>query len=232
VVDLGLLEYCIRDELNNTALRRVAVLDPVKVVLTNYDKDKVEYIELSNNPTDENAGKRSVPFSRELYIERSDFEENPPAKFFRLKPDGEVRLMGCYFIKCNEIIMDENGNITELHCTYDPATRSGSSPDGRKVKGTIHWLSAFHAKNVEVRLYDHLFTIENLNDIPEDKGFSDYLNNNSVTILKDCKVEPSLMDALPLEKFQFVRNGYFCKDNKYENVFNRVVTLNESYTKK
>lgn len=232
IVDIGLLEYCIRDELNKSADRKVAILEPVKVVLTNYPEDKEEFTQLSNNPVDENSGKRLVPFSRELYIERSDFEEVPPPKFHRLKPDGEVRLMGCYYIKCEEIIKDANGNVTELRCSYDPLTRTGSSPDGRKVKGTIHWVSAKHCITREIRLYDRLFTIENVNDMPEDASFNDYLNKDSVTVLADCKLEPSLAGAKASDKFQFVRNGYFCADSKNESVFNRIVTLNDSYSPK
>ncbi len=232
LVDIELLEHCIREELNMTAPRRVAVLDPIKVVVTNYPEDKVEYFELPNNPSDENAGKRKVPFTRELYIDRSDFEEVPPPKFFRMKPDGEVRLMGAYIVKCNEIVKDADGNIQEIRCTADLETRANVPADGRKVKGTIHWLSAAYADDVDVMLYDRLFTIENVADIPEDKTYNDYLNPDSLKKLTSCKVEKALADANPGDKFQFVRCGYFVKDTKYANTFNRIVGLKDSYPKK
>ncbi len=228
LVDIGLLEYCIRDELNNTAKRRVAVLDPVKVVLTNYPEDQVEYIKLPDNPQDPETTYREVPISREIYIERSDFAEVPPPKFHRLKPDGEVRLMGTYFIKYQDVVKDENGNIVEIHCTYDPETFSGSAPDGRKVKGTIHWVSAKFGVEKEVRLYDRLFTLENMNDMPEDKGYDDFLNKDSVSIC-NAICEPSLNDATLEDKFQFVRNGYFQKDSKFDDTFNLIVNLKDSY---
>lgn len=232
LVDIELLEHCIREELNMTAPRRVAVLDPIKVVVTNYPEDKTEYFELPNNPNDENAGKRKVPFTRELYIDRSDFEEVPPPKFFRMKPDGEVRLMGAYIVKCNEIIKNDDGSIKELRCTADLETGANMPIDGRKIKGTIHWLSATNCDDVNVMLYDHLFTIENVADIPEDKTYNDYLNPASLKKLTCCKVEKSLADAKPGDKFQFVRTGYFVKDTKYENTFNRIVGLKDSYPKK
>ena len=232
LVDIELLEHCIREELNMTAPRRVAVLDPIKVVVTNYPEDKVEYFELPNNPNDENAGKRKVPFTRELYIDRSDFEEVPPPKFFRMKPDGEVRLMGAYIVRCNEIIKDADGNIQELRCTADLETGANMPVDGRKVKGTIHWLSAAYSDDVDVMLYDRLFTIENVADIPEDKTYNDYLNPDSLKKLTSCKVEKALADAAPGDKFQFVRCGYFVKDTKYANTFNRIVGLKDSYPKK
>ena len=232
LVDIELLEHCIREELNMTAARRGAVLDPIKVVVTNYPADKVEYFELPNNPNDENAGKRKVPFTRELYIDRSDFEEVPPPKFFRMKPDGEVRLMGAYIVKCNEIIKNADGSIQELHCTADLETGANMPADGRKVKGTIHWLSAEYSDDVNVMLYDRLFTIENVADIPEDKTYNDYLNPDSLKKLTSCKVEKALANAMPGDKFQFVRCGYFVKDTKYENTFNRIVGLKDSYPKK
>ena len=232
LVDIELLEHCIREELNMTAARRVAVLDPIKVVVTNYPADKVEYFELPNNPNDENAGKRKVPFTRELYIDRSDFEEVPPPKFFRMKPDGEVRLIGAYIVKCNEIIKNADGSIQELHCTADLETGANMPADGRKVKGTIHWLSAEYSDDVNVMLYDRLFTIENVADIPEDKTYNDYLNPDSLKKLTSCKVEKALANAMPGDKFQFVRCGYFVKDTKYENTFNRIVGLKDSYPKK
>lgn len=232
LVDIELLEHCIREELNMTAPRRVAVLDPIKVVVTNYPEDKVEYFELPNNPNDENAGKRKVPFTRELYIDRSDFEEVPPPKFFRMKPDGEVRLMGAYIVKCNAIIKNEDGSVKELHCTADLETGANMPADGRKIKGTIHWLSAEYSDDVDVMLYDRLFTIENVADIPEDKTYNDYLNPDSLKKLTSCKIEKALADAKPGDKFQFVRCGYFVKDTKYDNTFNRIVGLKDSYPKK
>ena len=232
LVDIELLEHCIREELNMTAPRRVAVLDPIKVVVTNYPADKVEYFELPNNPSDENAGKRKVPFTRELYIDRSDFEEVPPPKFFRMKPDGEVRLMGSYIVKCNEIVKNPDGSVAEIHCTADLETGSNMPLDGRKVKGTIHWLSAVYAQDVDVMLYDRLFTIENVADIPEDKTYNDYLNPDSLKKLTACKVEMALGDTNPGDKFQFVRCGYFVKDTKYPNTYNRIVGLKDSFPKK
>ncbi|MBE6573749.1 MAG: glutamine--tRNA ligase/YqeY domain fusion protein [Ruminococcaceae bacterium] len=230
LMDMELLEHCVREDLNMTALRRIAVTKPIKVVVTNYPEDKTEYFEISNNPNDENAGVRQVPFTRELYIDESDFAEVPPPKFFRLKPDGEVRLMGAYIIKLDEIIKNEDGSIKELRCTADIETGTGK-PD-RKVKGTIHWLSAKYAQPTTVMLYDKLFDIENTGDIPEDKTYDDYLNINSVTKLENCMVEPALADAQPGDKFQFVRNGYFVKDTKNENTFNLIVGLKDSFAKK
>ena len=232
IVDYELLEHCIREELNDTAQRRIAILHPIKVVVTNYPEDKEEYFEVSNNPTHPEAGTRKVPFTRELYIDADDFAELPPPKFFRLKPDGEVRLMGGYIIKCNEIVKDEAGNIVEIRCTADLETGNGMPVDGRKVKGTIHWVSSKYAVDTTVMLYDFLFDIENTADIPEDKTYDDYLNVNSVVKLENCKVEPALADAKPMDRFQFVRTGYFVKDSKRENVFNRIVGLKDSFPKK
>lgn len=232
LVDIELLEHCIREELNEAAPRRVAILDPIKVVVTNFPEDKVEYFELPNNPNDENAGKRKVPFTRELYIDRSDFEEVPPPKFFRMKPDGEVRLMGAYIVKCNEVVKNADGSIKELHCTADLETGASMPADGRKIKGTIHWLSAKFAKDADIMLYDHLFTIENVADIPEDKTYNDYLNPDSLKKLVGCKVEEALAKSAPGDRFQFVRTGYFVKDTKYPNTFNRIVGLKDSYLKK
>ena len=231
IVDIGLLEHCIRDELNTAAQRRVAVLHPVKVVITNYPEDKEEYFELPNIPKNEEAGIRKVPFTRELYIDADDFAEVPPPKFFRMKPDGEVRLMGAYIVKCNEVVKDEQGNVVELRCTADLETGNGNPVDGRKVKGTIHWVSAKHAVDATVRLYDYLFTLENVNDVPEGTNYLDYLNPNSLTELHNCKLEPSLADAKAGDKFQFVRTGYFCKDSKDEGVFNQIVGLKDSWAK-
>lgn len=231
IVDIGLLEHCIRDELNTNAQRRVAVLRPIKVVITNYPEDKEEYFELPNIPKNDEAGVRKVPFTRELYIDADDFAEVPPPKFFRMKPDGEVRLMGAYIVKCNEVIKDSEGNIVELHCTADLETGNGNPVDGRKIKGTIHWVSAKYAIDATVRLYDYLFTLENVNDVPEGTNYLDYLNPNSLTELTGCKLEPALADAKVGDKFQFVRTGYFCKDSKDEGVFNQIVGLKDSWAK-
>ena len=231
VVDIGLLEHCIRDELNQTAQRRIAVTEPLKVTIQNYPEGQVEYFEVSNNPNDESAGTRKVPFSRQLYIEKSDFMEVPVPKYFRLKPGGEVRLMGSYVIKCEDFVKDENGNVVELLCTYDPYTNGRNPEDGHKVKGTIHWVSADHCVEANVALYDKLFTIENVSDIPEDKTYDDYLNPDSKRILTGCKLEQSMADVKPGERFQFVRLGYFCKDTKNENTYNQIVTLKDSWAK-
>ena len=231
VVDYELLEHCIREELNDTAERRVAILKPIKVVVTNYPEDKTEYFELPNNPAHPESGTRKVPFTRELYIDAEDFAEVPPPKFFRMKPEGEVRLMGAYIVKCCEVIKDTDGNITEIRCTADLETGNGMPTDGRKVKGTIHWLSADHALDTKVMLYDFLFDIENTADIPEDKTYDDYLNKNSVTEISGVKIEKSLAEAKPGERFQFVRVGYFVKDTKHEGTFNRIVGLKDSFPK-
>ena len=231
IVDIGLLEHCIRDELNTNAQRRVAVLRPIKVVITNYPEDKEEYFELPNIPKNEEAGVRKVPFTRELYIDADDFAEVPPPKFFRMKPDGEVRLMGAYIVKCNEVIKDSEGNVVELHCTADLETGNGNPVDGRKIKGTIHWVSAKYAIDATVRLYDYLFTLENVNDVPEGTNYLDYLNPNSLTELTGCKLEPALAEAKVGDKFQFVRTGYFCKDSRNEGVFNQIVGLKDSWAK-
>lgn len=232
IVDIELLEHCIREELNMTALRRICVSNPIKLVITNYDENKVEYFPVSNNPNDETAGTRNLMFTRELYIDRSDFEEVPPPKFFRLKPDGEVRLMGAYIIKCNEIIKDENGEIVEIRCTADLESGNGNPVDGRKIKGTIHWLSANNAEKVDLMLYDKLFTTENLSDIPEDKTYNDYLNPTSLVKVENALVEKCMENVQAGEKFQFVRNGYYCKDTKHPNTYNRIVGLKDSYPKK
>lgn len=231
IVDIGLLEHCIRDELNTNAQRRVAVLRPIKVVITNYPEDKEEYFELPNIPKNDEAGVRKVPFTRVLYIDADDFTEVPPPKFFRMKPDGEVRLMGAYIVKCHEVIKDSEGNVVELHCTADLETGNGNPVDGRKIKGTIHWVSAKYAIDATVRLYDYLFTLENVNDVPEGTNYLDYLNPNSLTELTGCKLEPALADAKVGDKFQFVRTGYFCKDSKDEGVFNQIVGLKDSWAK-
>ena len=228
LVDVGLLEFCIRDELNKSSKRKLAVLDPLKVVITNYPEDKVEYVKVPDYPQNEKTTYREVPITREIYVERSDFMENAPSKFHRLKPGSEVRLTGTYFITCNEVIKDEDGNVVELQCTYDPDTFSGNAPDGRKVKGTIHWVSAKYGIPVKAYMFNKLFTMENMNDMPEDKTYDDYLNSESVEV-KNAIVEPSLKDATIDERFQFVRNGYFIKDSKEDNRFNLIVNLKDSF---
>ncbi len=229
LVDIRLLEYCIREELNATATRRMAVTDPIKVVITNYPADQTEYFEVSNNPVDPDSGRRKVAFTGELFIEKSDFAEVPPPKFQRLKPNGEVRLMGAYIIKCDEIIKDENGEIKELRCTADLETKNNKPVDGRKVRGTIHWVSAQHAVDAQIMLYDNLFTLENVADVPEGTNYLDYLNPDSLTMLKNCKLEASLTQVKPGERFQFVRMGYFCADSHNKGTFNRIVTLKDSF---
>lgn len=235
LVDMGLLEYCVREHLNKIAPRVMAVLRPLKVVITNYPEGQEEYLDAINNPEDLDAGTRKVPFSKVLYIERDDFMEEPPKQFFRLAPGREVRLRYAYFIKCENVVKDENGEIVELHCTYDPATRGGDAPDGRKVKATLHWVSAPHAIEAEVRLYDYLFVKEDPNDIEEGKDFTDYINPKSLEVLKSCSLEPSLKDAKPGDKFQFERLGYFCVDTVDSTperlVFNRTVTLKDEWAK-
>ncbi len=236
LVDMALLEYCVRENLNKTAPRVLGVLHPLKVIIDNYPADDEEELEAINNPGDPSAGTRKVPFSRELYIERDDFMEDPPKKFFRLAPGREVRLRYAYFITCVDAVKDPaTGEIVELHCTYDPATRGGDAPDGRKVKGTLHWVSAKHAIDAQVRLYDHLFTKENPNEVEEGKEFTAYLNPNSLEVLNDCKLEPSLTDAAPASRCQFERLGYFCVDAKDSTpdalVFNRTVTLRDTWAK-
>lgn len=233
VIDLGLLEFCVREDLNKRAERRMAVLNPIKVVITNYPEEETEMISCVNNPEDESAGHREVPFSREVYIERDDFMEVPPKKYFRLSPGNEVRLRYAYLIRCNEVIKNEQGEIVELRCTYDPMSKGGQSSDGRKVKGVIHWVSAPHAKEAEIRLFDRLFTRESLDDIEEGKTFKDYLNPASLTVVKGY-VEPSLAGTASGSKYQFERIGYFCadKDSSVEKpVFNRTVTLKDSWSK-
>ncbi len=228
MVNLGLLEHCVREDLNTRALRRIAVLRPIRVVIDNYPADKTEYFELPNHPGNPEAGTRKVPFTKELYIDADDFAEVPPPKFFRLKPGGEVRLMGAYIVKCGEICHDAGGNVVEIHCTADLDTGTGN-PTDRKIKGTIHWLSAPNAADTTVVLYDRLFTEENMNELPEGKTYTDFLNPESAVRLENVKIEPALAEAKPGEKFQFVRLGYFAKDTKTENTFNRVVSLKDSY---
>lgn len=232
-VDYAMLEYCIRDDLKLKKPRVSAVLDPVKLIITNYPEDQVEYMEVKNNQENEEMGSRKVPFCRELYIERDDFKIERPKKYFRLYPGNEVRLMNGYFVTCTDYAADEDGNVTEVYCTYDPASRGGNSPDGRKVKGTIHWVAAPFAKKAEIRLYENI--------VDEEKGVynedgSINLNPDSLKILKDCYVEPSLEDAAPGDSFQFVRQGYFCLDTKDTEkdhmVFNRIVSMKSSYKPK
>ena len=227
LVDISLLEHCVREDLNETALRRVAVLDPIRVVVENFPEDKIEYFELPNNPKDENAGMRKVAFTKELYIDSSDFALVPPPKFFRLKPDGEVRLMGAYIVKYKDCKIDENGKVTEITVTADLESGCGNPVDGRKIKGTIHWVSATESVETDVYLYNRLFTIENTGAIPEDKTYDDYINPESVVHLTGCRVEKALAEAAPGEKFQFVRTGYFAKDTK-RDAFLRIVELKDS----
>lgn len=229
VVDYELLEHCIREELDDTAPRRIAILHPIKVVITNFPENKTEYFEVANNPHHPEYGTRKLPFTREIIIDADDFAEVPPPKFFRMKPGGEVRLMGAYIVRCDEVIKNPDGTIAEIHCTADLETGNGMPTDGRKVKGTIHWLSSEYAGTATVHLYDFLFDIENVADIPEGKTFDDYLNRDSVTVIDNCRIEPSLIEAKPSDKFQFVRTGYFVKDTKYPDVFNRIVGLKDSY---
>jgi glutaminyl-tRNA synthetase len=229
VVDSALLEYCLREELGRTAHRRVAVTDPLLVTITNYPEDKTETFDFVNLPDSEEAGKRKLPFTKKIYVEREDFAEIPPPKFHRLKPGGEVRLMNAYIIKLDEIVKDADGNVTELLCTADLETGNQMPADGRKIKGTIHWLSANNAEDAELALYDRLFKIENVFDIPEDADIGDYICENSLVIAKNAKVEPCLKTAQSGEKFQFVRTGYFCADSKNKGVFNKTVSLKSSY---
>jgi glutaminyl-tRNA synthetase len=233
--ELGLLEYSVRDDLNRRALRVMAVLRPLKVVIENYPEGQVEHMEAVNNPEDPSAGIRTVPFSRELYIEQDDFREDPPKQYFRLSPGREVRLRYGYFITCTGVVKDSSGQVTELRCTYDPATRGGNAPpDGRKVKSTIHWVSAPHAINAEARLYETLFTKENPNDLAEGQEFTDLLNPNSLEIVQGCKLEPSLAGAAPGASYQFERLGYFCVDLDTTHealVFNRTVALRDTWAK-
>ncbi len=234
VIDYSLLEFSLREHLNKVAPRMMAVLNPLKVVITNYPEGQVENLTAINNPEDESAGTRQVPFSREIYIERDDFMENPPKKYFRLAPGQEVRLRYAYFIKCDEVIKDNEGNIVELHCSYDPASKGGNSPDGRKVKGTIHWVSAEHAIDAEVRLFDRLFSKENPEEVEEGQTFLDNINPDSLQVLQHCKLEPELAKAKVMDKMQFERLGYFCvdKDSTAEHlVFNRACTLKDSWSK-
>ena len=233
-IELAMLEHFLREDLNKRAPRVMAVLRPLRVVIDNYPEGQVEELEALNNPEDPAAGTRKVPFSRELYIEQDDFREEPPKKFFRLFPGQEVRLRAGYFIKCTSVAKDEKGEVVEVHCTYDPETRSGNAPDGRKVKATIHWVSAQHAINAEVRLYESLFTKEDPNDVPEGQEFTANLNPNSLETLPAAKLEPSLASAKPGDRYQFERLGYFCADpdsTSEKLVFNRTVQLRDTWAK-
>jgi glutaminyl-tRNA synthetase len=233
-IDVGLLEYAIRDDLNRTANRVMAVLRPLKVVITNYDESAEEWFETPNNPENPEAGTRRVPFSRELFIEQDDFMEDPPKKFFRLAPGREVRLRSAYFVTCNEVVRNESGEVVELRCTYDPATRGGDSPDGRKPKATLHWVSARHAIDAEVRLYDRLFSREFPEDVAEGGDFVENLNPKSLEILEAAKLEPSVAGSAPLSRYQFERLGYFCVDPDSTSdklVFNRTATLKDAWAK-
>ncbi|MDH4239705.1 MAG: glutamine--tRNA ligase/YqeY domain fusion protein [Phycisphaerae bacterium] len=233
-VDIALLEHCLREDLNKTSPRVMGVLRPLKVVIDNYPQEQVEELEAVNNPEDASAGTRKVPFSRELYIEQEDFMEEPPKKFYRLAPGREVRLRYGYFITCTDVVKDAGGEVIELHCTYDPATRGGDAPDGRKVKSTLHWVSASHALEAEARLYDHLFIKEDPDDVAEDEDFKSNLNPNSLEILSSCRVEPSLGQAKAGSRYQFERLGYFCVDpdsSEDKLVFNRTVSLRDTWAK-
>ena len=232
-IDVSLLEYSVREHLNKTAQRVMGVLNPLKVIITNYPENQTEELEAVNNPEDPEMGTRKVPFSREIYIERDDFMEDPPKKFFRLGPGREVRLRYAYFVTCNEVVKNENGEITALLCTYDPASKGGNSPDGRKVKATLHWVSAVHGIKSEVRLYDRLFNDEEP-DGHRDVDFKEFLNPGSLQVLKNCYLEPFVKDAKPLDHFQFERLGYFNFDNDSTPempVFNRTVPLKDSWAK-
>jgi len=233
-VDMALLEYCLREDLNRNSPRVMAVLRPLKVVLENYPEGQVEEVEAVNNPEDETAGTRQVPFSRVLYLERDDFMEDPPKKFYRLAPGREVRLRYAYYLKCESVIKDGDGEVVELRCTYDPETKGGSAPDGRKVKATLHWVSAEHALTAEVRLYDYLFTKKDPADVEEGGDWLNNVNPNSLEALSDCRVEPSVAGAAPGARYQFERQGYFCVDPDSavdRPVFNRTVTLKDTWAK-
>jgi glutaminyl-tRNA synthetase len=234
MVDVALLEDAVRDDLNRRAPRAMAVLRPLRVVIENYPEGKIELIEIPANPEDPSMGTRKVPFSKVLYIEQDDFREVPPPKYFRLSPGREVRLRGTYFLTCAGVVKDARGDVIELRCTYDPETRGGSAPDGRKVKATIHWVSARHALDAEVRLYDRLFTVPDLHDAEEGRDWKSYVNPNSLDVLRGCKVEPGLSGAAPLSKYQFERLGYFCVDPDSGQgglVFNRTVPLRDTWAR-
>lgn len=234
IVDYEFLESVIRDEMNAKAQRALVVLKPIKVLIENYPADRVEWLEAENNPEDPSAGARQIPFSREIYIEEEDFMENPPKKYFRLSPGAEVRLKYAYYITCREVVKDTTGKIVELRCVYDPESKGGGTPDGRRVKGTLHWVSAAHAVKAEVRLYDKLFTLRDMNMMEEGKSYKDYLNPDSCVIIQNALAEPMLSDVAPGTSYQFLRQGYFCADQDSRNgkpVFYRTVTLKDSWAK-
>jgi glutaminyl-tRNA synthetase len=234
LVDVAQLEHAVREDLNARAPRVMAVLDPLRVVIENFPEGRVEEMEAVNNPEDETAGTRKVPFSRVLYVEREDFREDPPKKFFRLAPGREVRLRYAYFITCASVVKDESGNVVELRCTYDPETRGGTPPDGRKVKATLHWVSAAHARDAEVRLYDRLFTRENPDDVEEGEDFTGSINPDSLKVIEGARVEPSLENAAPGDFFQFERQGYFTVDPDSapgKLVFDRTVSLKDAWAR-
>lgn len=234
IVDIEFLHHVIREELNRTAPRVMAVLRPLKVIIDNYPEGKIEELVAENNPEDPNYGTRIIHFSRHIFIENDDFMENPPKKFFRLAPGQEVRLKHAYIITCQDLVKDSSGNIIEVHCTYDPKSRSGSDLSGRKVKGTLHWVAEEVAKKATVRLYDHLFTLKNLSEMEEGKTYSDYLNPDSLINLTHCLVEPSVAQAKPFDRFQFLRQGYFCADIDHtpeKPLFNRIVSLKDTWAK-
>ena len=233
-VEIAFLEHFVREDLNKKAPRVMGVIDPLKIIIDNYPDDTTEELEAINNPEDLSAGKRKIPFSKVMYIEREDFMEEPPNKFYRLAPGREVRLRYAYFIKCVALVKDENGKVTELHCTYDPLTKGGDAPDGRKVKATLHWVSAKHCIDAEVRLYDSFFTVENPLKTEEGKDYKEYLNPDSLKVVTGCKLEPSLLDAKPMEHYQFERLGYFAVDPDTDGkklVFNRTATLRDEWSK-
>ena len=234
-IDIALLEHCLREELNVSAPRVMGVLRPLKVIIDNYPEGQVEQVEAINNPEDESAGARLLPFSREIYIEQDDFTEDPPKKWFRLAPGREVRLKHAYYITCTDVVWDTaTGDVVELHCTYDPESRGGGTPDGRRVKGTLHWVSAAHAADAEVRLYERLFSKENPEETGEDEDFTANIDPNSLAVLKGCKVEPGLAGAAVGDRCQFMRHGYFVVDpdsTDGQMVFNRTVSLRDTWAK-
>jgi glutaminyl-tRNA synthetase len=233
-VDVALLEHAVRDDLNERTARIMGVLKPLKVVIDNYPEDQVAWMEIENHPQHPEMGTRKVPFSREVYIEQEDFMEDPPGKYRRLAPGREVRLKGAYLVQYKDIVKDENGNVVEVHCTYDPASRGGEAPDGRKVRGTLHWVSVAHTIEAEVRIYDRLFDVEDPEDVDEGETFIDNLNPDSLEVLTGCKIEPSVADAKPGDTYQFMRTGYFSVDPDTGDsglVFNRTIALRDTWAK-
>ncbi|MEN8905181.1 MAG: glutamate--tRNA ligase family protein, partial [Clostridiales bacterium] len=235
VVDIAMLEHCIREELNKKARRIMAVLKPLKLIIDNYEEGETEELEAVNNPEDELSGTRMVNFSKELYIEQDDFMENPPKKYFRLFPGSEVRLKHAYIVKCTSVEKDNNGQITAIHCTYDPTTKGGTAPEGKKIRGTIQWVSKNNAIDAQVRLYENLFNSENPDRDIDELGYDKVINKDSLVILNNCKIEKSIEKVSQTERYQFIRNGYFCLDNKDSRegnlVFNRIVSLKDSWKK-